>query len=127
MTQEKIDWQVRIGFQHVVRRGPFVVVSGTGPLAEDGRLTAPGDPYRQAQRCLERIGNALESVGADLSHVVRTHIVLADPSHWEEVGRAHGEVFRDVQPATMMVGGTLLDPGYLVEIEATAWVSEGAA
>jgi enamine deaminase RidA (YjgF/YER057c/UK114 family) len=101
-------------------------VSGTGPLAEDGAIATPGDPYRQAWRCLERIGAALESVGADLSHVVRTRIVLADPSHWEEVGRAHGEVFRDVRPTTMMMGGALLDPGFLVEIEATAWVPESA-
>jgi len=89
-----IDWPARIGYQRVVRRGPLVEVAGLTGTHPDGTVEFPGDPYRQALRCLQRIEELLASVGAEKRHVVRTRMILGDVSHWQEVGKAHGEFRR---------------------------------
>lgn len=108
-----------IGFSRALRVGNRVLVAGTAPVWPDG--TVDPDPYAQAKRCLEIIVAALAEAGAEPAHVVRTRTFLTDAADWEAVGRAHGEVFSDVRPAsTMVVAGGLLDPRWKVEIEAEA-------
>lgn len=112
-----------VGYSRAVRVGNLVSVAGTAPVMADGS-EPPADPYAQAKRCLEIIVAALAEVGAGPEHVVRTRTYLVRPDDWPEVGRAHGEVFADVRPAsTMLVVSALLDPHWLVEIEADAVVS----
>jgi enamine deaminase RidA (YjgF/YER057c/UK114 family) len=112
-------YEPTIGFSRAVRVGDYVWVAGTAPVVPGG--DPPGDAYGQARRCLEIIVAALREVGAGPEHVVRTRTFLTAPESWEDVGRAHGEVFRDVRPAsTMVVVSALLDPRWLVEIEADA-------
>jgi enamine deaminase RidA (YjgF/YER057c/UK114 family) len=111
-----------VGYSRAVRDGRHVYVAGTAPIFPDG-IETPADPYEQAKRCVEILVAALAEVGAEPKHVVRTRAYLVDPSHWEEVGRAHGEVFADVRPASaFVVVAGLLDPRWLVEIEADAIV-----
>ena len=108
-----------IGFSRAVAVGHHVVVAGTAPVVPGGE--PPGDAYGQARRCLEIIVEALRELGAGPEHVVRTRSYLVRAADWEEVGRAHGEVFGAVRPAsTMVVVAGLLDPRWLVEIEADA-------
>ena len=112
-----------IGFSRAVRVGDRVFVAGTAPVAADGGDPAT-DAYGQAKRALEIIVAALAEVGAQPEHVVRTRTFLTAAEDWEEVGRAHGEVFADVRPAsTMVVVAALLDPRWRVEIEAEAIVA----
>jgi enamine deaminase RidA (YjgF/YER057c/UK114 family) len=113
----------RIGFSRAVRWGNVIEVAGTAPTNADGSPVAPGDAYAQTTACLQIIGRALAELGGSLTDVVRTRIFLTDVSRWEEVGRAHGEVFGAIRPAATMVGvAALLHPDWLVEIEATAIV-----
>ncbi len=110
-----------IGFSRAVRVGGRVLVSGTAPIRPDG--SCDPEPEAQARRCLEIVLQALAEVGAGPEHVVRTRSYLTDAADWEAVGRAHGEVFRDVRPAsTMVVVAGLLDPRWKVEMEAEAVV-----
>jgi enamine deaminase RidA (YjgF/YER057c/UK114 family) len=108
-----------VGFSRAVVAGASVHVSGTAPVMPDG-ADPPPDAYRQARRCLEIIVDALREAGARPEDVVRTRTFLTSAEHWEEVGRAHGEVFGGVRPASTMVVAQLLDPRWLVEIEADA-------
>jgi enamine deaminase RidA (YjgF/YER057c/UK114 family) len=109
-----------VGFARAVRRGSRIVVSGTAPLGPDGE-TVVGDAYDQARRCYEIILEAIEALGGDIEDVVRTRIFVTDAADWENIGRAHGEFFRDVYPAaTLVVVKGLLDPRWKVEIEAEA-------
>lgn len=124
MSEEPVNWMEVIGFGPVVRRGPLVVVAGTGPIGEDGAVYAKGDAGAQTRRVLERIAERLESVGTDLSAVVQTRVMISRQADWQDVGRAHGEVFKEIQPVTTMTYAELLDPDFLVEIDATAWVLE---
>lgn len=108
-----------IGFSRAVRVGGRVLVSGTAPVFADG--SCPDDAQAQARRCLEIIVLALGEAGASPAHVVRTRTYLTRAADWEAVGRAHGEVFGEVRPAsTMVVVAALLDPRWRVEIEAEA-------
>jgi enamine deaminase RidA (YjgF/YER057c/UK114 family) len=110
-----------IGFSRAVRVGDRVLVSGTAPVWPDG--TVDPDPAAQARRCFEIIGAALDALGAALSDVVRTRMMITDPADAEAVGRVHGEVLAGVRPAaTMVVVAALLDPRWVVEIEAEALV-----
>jgi enamine deaminase RidA (YjgF/YER057c/UK114 family) len=112
-------YEPTIGFSRAVRIGDRVLVSGTAPIWPDG--SCDPDPYVQAARCLEIVLEALRRAGADAADVVRTRTYLVDAGDWEAVGRAHGEVFAGVRPAsTMVVVAGLLDPRWRVEIEAEA-------
>jgi enamine deaminase RidA (YjgF/YER057c/UK114 family) len=112
-----------VGFSRAVRVGEHVYVAGTAPVMPDG-ADPPTDSYGQARRCFEIIGTALEQAGASFADVVRTRVYLVRAEDFEGVGRAHGEIFRDVRPAnTTLLAGGLLDSRWLVEIEAEAVVS----
>ncbi len=114
-------WAATVGYSRAVRVGSFIAVAGTAPVAEDGGIAYPGDPYRQALRCLEIIAGALAEAGGRTDDVVRTRVFLADAAHWREVGRAHGEVFAGTRPVTTFVQvAAFLDAAILVEIEADA-------
>jgi enamine deaminase RidA (YjgF/YER057c/UK114 family) len=119
-------WEAVVGYSRAVRVGNVIEVSGTAAAGPDGTILAPGDVYGQAREALSTIGEALREAGASLEDVVRTRILLTDISRWEEAGRAHGEVFRDIRPAntTLSVSG-FVDPEILVEIEVTAIVDDG--
>ena len=114
-------WEPVIGYSRTVRTGQFVYVSGTTASGADGNIVGVGNPYAQTQQILKNITAALEAVCARPEHVVRTRIYMTDISRWEDVGRAHGEVFGAIRPATAMVEvARLISPEILVEIEADA-------
>ena len=115
-------WAKTVGYSRAVRVGDRVYVSGTAAVGPDGKIVHPKDAYLQAKRCLEIITDALRELGAEPRHVVRTRMYALNPNDWESVGRAHGEVFGDVLPATTMVFTGFIDPNMLVEIEAEAIV-----
>jgi enamine deaminase RidA (YjgF/YER057c/UK114 family) len=112
-----------MGYSRAVRVGPHVHVSGTAPIMPDGG-EPPADAYGQARRCLEIIVAALAEVGARPEHVVRTRLFVTPDADVDEIGRAHGELFRGVEPASAMVVVGLLDPRWFVEIEVDAYVDE---
>jgi enamine deaminase RidA (YjgF/YER057c/UK114 family) len=117
-------YEPKIGFSRAVRVGPHIAVSGTAPIAPGGGVACPDDMYGQTKRCLEIIQKAIEDAGGRLEHVVRTRVYLKDMSRWEEAGRAHGEVFKDIRPASTMIQIVqAIDADWLVEIEADAIVS----
>ena len=118
-------WEKIVGYSRAVRAGRVIEVSGTAAAAPDGTILHPGDVAAQTRECLRIIGDALSELGGSLEDVVRTRVFLAEPSRWEEAGRAHGEVFSEIRPATIVLGVTgFVDPAILVEIEATAIVPE---
>ncbi|HZO50452.1 MAG TPA: RidA family protein [Gaiellaceae bacterium] len=108
-----------VGYSRAVVAGDRVHVSGTAPIPADGSAP-PEAAYEQAKLCLAIVGEALERAGSGLEHVVRTRVYLTDPSHFEGVARAHGEVFAGVRPANTTVVAQLLDPRWKVEIEVEA-------
>jgi enamine deaminase RidA (YjgF/YER057c/UK114 family) len=102
----------------------MVFVSGCAPIAPDGSVAAPGDVAGQTRRCFEIIEGALVQLGSDIKHVVRTRVFLTDMSRWKEAGEVHGQIFKDIEPATSFLGASaLINPGWLVEIEADAVVT----
>lgn len=108
------------GFSRAVRAGDRVVVAGTAPVPADGSAPPPG-AYQQAMVCLDLIGEALAKAGASMRDVVRTRMYLTGAEHWQEVARAHGAVFGEIRPAaTAVIVAGLLDPAWVVEIEAEA-------
>jgi enamine deaminase RidA (YjgF/YER057c/UK114 family) len=113
------------GFSRARRIGDIIAVAGTAPIGPDGKTVGPGDPYKQAKRCLEIIEKTLGDLGANLENIIRTRVFLTDASRWEPVARAHGEYFGDVKPACSFVEvSRFIETDWLVEIEADAVLSD---
>jgi len=108
-----------IGFSRAIRTGNRILVSGTAPISEGGSTAFPGDVYRQAFFCLQIIEKAITQAGGKMEDVVRTRVYLTDADTWKQAGRAHGEYFRKIRPASTFVEvSRLVDPEWMVEIEA---------
>lgn len=118
-------WEDKVGYSRAVKIGNTIEISGTVAVDNSGEVIGENDPYIQTRFIIMRIENALKSLGASLEDVVRTRIYVTEIGKWELVGKAHGEAFSEIKPATSMVEvSALIDPKYLVEMEATAVVNK---
>ncbi len=117
-------WAATVGYSRAVRAGDLIEVAGTAAADAEGRVIGVGDMYAQTVYCLEAVRRAIVDLGGSIDRVVRTRVYLTDVSRWEEAGRAHGEMFGDIRPASAFIGvSALLHPDLLVEVEATAVVA----
>lgn len=118
-------WEDIVGYSRAVKIGNIVEVTGTVAIDGSGELVGKGDPYLQTKFIILKAENVLKQLGAKLSDVIRTRIFTTDISRWEEIGKAHGEFFKDIKPCTTMVEvSRLIGDEYLVEIEFSAIISE---
>ncbi|HET7142931.1 MAG TPA: RidA family protein [Anaerolineales bacterium] len=118
-------WEDIIGYSRAVKIGSLIEVAGTTALNDDGQVVGINDPYQQTKFIIAKIEKALNSAGATLNDVVRTRMFVTDINDWEEIGRAHGEYFREIKPASTMVEiRSLISPELLVEVEVTAIVQD---
>lgn len=120
----KAVWEDKVGYSRAVKIGKLIEVSGTAAI--DGeKIIAPGDPYLQTKFIIGKIEKAIKEAGGNLYNVVRTRIYVTNIQDWEEVGKAHGEFFKDIKPTTTMIEvKSLIHPDFVVEIEATAMLPE---
>jgi enamine deaminase RidA (YjgF/YER057c/UK114 family) len=118
-------WEDFVGYSRAIRSGHLIEVSGTVAVDENGYIVGKNNPYEQTKYIIKKIEKALDNLGASLHDVVKTRIYVSDINNWQEIGRAHGEYFKDIKPAsTLFEVSTLIGIDFLVEIEATAFVEE---